>query len=133
MSKNCNKNTIYSLAAFLAILCIGSYFAYTMTESLFYIFCFSILASMAVAGFVLGNQKEKQKNGNVQLLLQAAVIIVYVIVLGLIVWFNPLAEIAEPMNAVFLLLAGCIISYAAMVSISFISANSDKIADRFSK
>jgi len=133
MNKNCRKYTLFSLAAFLAILCIGSYFAYTMTESLFYVFSFSMIASLIAGGLILINSKEKQKNASVQLLLHAVVILVYIIALSLIVWFNPLSEIADPMKAVFVTLAGCILSYAAMGLVVFISTNSDRIADRFSK
>ena len=92
-----------------------------------------MIASLIAGGLILINSKEKQKNASVQLLLHAVVILVYIIALSLIVWFNPLSEIADPMKAVFVTLAGCILSYAAMGLVVFISTNSDRIADRFSK
>ncbi|WP_316559018.1 hypothetical protein [Methanimicrococcus stummii] len=128
MNSNYKKYTILSLVAFLVILCAGAYSAYVMTESLFYIFMFTTIASAVAGGFIFGNCKVKPKNTGVQIILLAAVTIVYLSIIIGFLWTHPLLEIADSKIAALTVAGFGLLTYIIVSSFSFISIYTDKIA-----
>jgi phosphoglycerol transferase MdoB-like AlkP superfamily enzyme len=84
-------------------------------------------SSSALAGsFILRNREGKRIDVKRQLFFNLIVFLVYLALINLIFWNNPTSEITNPVSSAAIVLTICILTYAAVCLIVFISVYANK-------